>query len=96
MIPPNLVGHADNVQHLGDRVHAHDVRARKHRGRDGRRRGPVAIGRRDAPAKRLGEKRLARRSGDQWPAELAELVQPRERLVAMRRLPSRIRGPDPG
>src|SRR6187399_1434650 len=86
MIPPNLVGYADNMLHLGDGMDAHNVRTGKHRGGHRRGRGPVTIWRRHASTKGFGEKRFARRPGHQWAAKLAELVQPRERLVGMRRL----------
>jgi HlyD family secretion protein len=73
MIPPNFVGHADHLQHLANRVYAHDVRPGQAGGSDRRRSGPVAVGRRDGAAERAREERLARRADHQRKAELGEL-----------------------
>ena len=56
------------------------------RGGHGGGRRPVALGGRHVAADRPARKRLARRSDQQRPPELAELVQPRQHLVAVRRL----------
>ena len=41
----NLLGDADDLDHLRDGVHPHDVRAGQHGGGDRGRRAPVALGR---------------------------------------------------
>jgi hypothetical protein len=53
------------------------------RGRHGRRRRPVALDGGDVAAERAGQKPLARRPDKQRPSELAEFVQPRQRLVGV-------------
>ena len=72
--PPDGVGHAHDLHHGRDRVHAHDVRAEQHRRRHGRRRGPVAVRRRHAAQSRSSGTTCAtarRAAADRAPAGAA-------------------------
>src|ERR1051326_3663952 len=68
LMSPNLLGRAHDLHHLGDRVHADDMRTAETRGGDGGGGAPVARGRVGLSA-RAAEKRLARRPDEQRPPE---------------------------
>src|SRR2546423_6256587 len=86
MIPPNFVRDARDLEHLADGVNANNVCPREHGRRHRGRRSPVTRRGRHAASKRPREERLARRPDDERASELAEFVEARERLEAVRRL----------
>src|SRR5437773_3708432 len=67
-VAPYVLGHPHHLHHLGDRVHADDVRTGEDGGRHGRSRSPIPI-RRGPAADRIPQKRLARRADEHGAVE---------------------------
>src|SRR5262245_64054510 len=82
---PNLLRGSNDYNHLAYGVHAHDMRAAEHGGRDGGRLRPVAPGR-VAIAAGGAQEGLARGPRDDRPAERGgNLRKPRQHTIAVLR-----------
>ncbi len=80
----NAIGGAHHLHHLGDGVHAHDVRAGQHGGGHRRRGAPVALGRRTL-ADRVAHERFARWPDENRPVdERGQLREPGQHTIAVR------------
>src|SRR5262249_5468675 len=81
-----LLGDADHLHHLGDRVDTDNVRASEDRGGYGGGGSPIAL-QRGPIAQRPAQERFARRAHEHWPAEGGRKVSDVcEHTIAVRRL----------
>jgi len=79
-VPADFLGHAHDLNHFSNRMNAHDVGASEDSGRYGRRRPPIASGRRPRSQRALHE-RLAGRPDQQrtqGSTHLADIILTRE------------------
>src|SRR6187551_67329 len=86
MILPNFIAHPGDLDHLTHGMYAHDVCTGEHRCRHRRCCRPIPSWGWHVTTERLRQKPFPRWADEQRPSQLAELVEPRKRLVGVARL----------